>query len=93
MYFTPDLIFPFFIVETIIAENNDVVIKDTTAKILKSDWVTPVPEKLNAMPAVEAALVVLPKVEPSFCTTPIKTPDKANKNGAAATVANVMKIT
>ena len=36
MYFAPDLILPLFIVEIIIAENEDDVIKETVAKILKS---------------------------------------------------------
>lgn len=84
---------PFLIVETIIAEKSDVSVKDTIENTLKSDWDTPVPEKLSGMPALAAALVVLPRDEPRFCTTCIKTPDKANKNGAAATVAKLIKIT
>ena len=75
MYFTPDFIFPFFIVAIIIAENKEVNIKDTTAKVLKSDWFTPVPENDKGMPTVMAALVVPPSEVPSFCTTSINTPD------------------
>ena len=93
MYLIPDFTLPFLIVDTIIAENKDVIIKDTVAKILKSDCETPAPEKLKAIPTLLATFVVPPKAEPRFCTTSIKTPDKANKSGAAATVANVMKMT
>ena len=93
MYFTPDLTVPFLIIATIIAENNEVSNKDTTAKILKSDLVIPVPEKVNGIPTVVEAIDVCPKAEPRLSTTPIKTPDKANKKGAATIVANVMNIT
>lgn len=93
MNFTPDFILPFLIVEIIIAENNEVITKDTIANILKSDWDMPVPEKVNGMPAPAATFVVLPKAEPRLCTTSTKTPDKANKNGAATTVAKVMNMT
>ena len=93
MYLTPDWIFPLFIVEVIMAENNDVSIKDVIAKILKSVLVTPVPENDIGTPAFTAAFDTPPNALPSFPTTSISTPDKANKNGAATTVAKVMNIT
>ena len=93
MYFMPDFTFPFFIMEIIIAENKEVIIKEAIAKNLKSDWDTPVPEKLNAMPALAATLDAPPKIEPRLCTTSIKTPDKANNIGAATMLAKVMNIT
>jgi hypothetical protein len=93
MYLTPDLMLPFLIVDTIIAEKSDVRVKDTIENILKSDCDMPVPEKLSGMPALAAALVVLPRAEPRLWTTCIKTPDKANKNGDATTVAKLINMT
>ena len=93
MYLTPDLALPFFMTEIIIAENNAVIVKDTAAKILKSDVLTPTPEKLNGIPALKAAFFVVPRAEPNFWTMPIKTPDIANKNGAATTAAKLMNMT
>ena len=93
IYFTPDFMFPFLIIEIIIAENNEVSVKDTIEKILKSDWVIPVPENVNGRPADTAAVFVPPKIVPRLWTTAIKTPAKANRNGAATTVANVMNMT
>ena len=84
---------PFFIVEIIIEENKDVSIRDNTAKILKSDCWIPVPEKLNGTPILAAAVEVDPKVVPSVVTTLIKTPERANRKGAAIIEANVMNIT
>ena len=59
MYFAPDFMLPFFIVETIIAENIEVSVKDTTAKILKSDFEIPTPEKLRGIPIDEATFARL----------------------------------
>ena len=84
---------PFLIVDTIIAENNEVTARDTDAKIVKSDCVTPVPEKVSGMPDVAAAFVVPPSAVPRLETTCIKTPDKAKRKGPATTVAKLMKIT
>ena len=47
MYFTPDFMSPFFIIETIIAENKEVIVKEAIAKNLKSELDIPGPEKLN----------------------------------------------
>ena len=93
MYFTPDFISPFFIIETIIAENKEVIVKEAIAKNLKSELDIPGPEKLNWMPELAAMLDALPKVELRQLTTSIKTPDIANKNGAATIVEKVINIT
>src|SRR3989344_8741737 len=93
IYLTPDFTLPFLIVDIIRAEKNEVITNDTTAKILKSVWVTPVPEKLSPTGTLAAAVLVGLSAVPRFCTTLISTPDNAKRNGAAAIVAKVMKIT
>ena len=93
MNFIPDCALPFLIVEVMIAEKNEVITKEVIAKILKSERDMPVPENVNGMPELMAAFPAPPSAEPRLLTTSIKTPDIANKNGAATTVANTMNIT
>ena len=45
IYLKPSLALPFFIVDIITEEKNEVIIKDTTANILKSEYFMPESEK------------------------------------------------
>ena len=91
MYLSPSFALPFLIVAIIIAEKNDVIIRETIANILKSLYLMPAPENESANPVV--ALVTLPIVDPRLVMTFINTPESANSAGAAAIVANDMNIT
>ena len=93
MYLKPLFAEPFFIVAIMTAEKNDVISKDTIANILKSAYCIHVPENDSPKPAEDAALVAPPSEPPMPLTTFIKIPESAKRTGAAATVANDIKIT
>src|SRR3989344_2592371 len=93
IYFTPDCMLPFLMVEVIMAEKKADKDNETIANILKSDLVIPVPENEIGIPAELAELPVLPRAEPRLPTTSIKTPANAKRRGPATTVAKTMNIT
>ena len=92
MNLKPDFALPLLIVDIIIAEKNDVTIKETITKILKSLKFIPDPEKPIANPDVAAANPVSLKELPRLLITLINMPASANSTGAASTVEKVMKI-
>src|SRR3989338_3543557 len=92
MYFIPDFISPFFMVDITIAENVEPIVSDTIENILKSDVVIPTCPKVKGSPEDIAAFVTFPKVPDIPLMTPTSDPDRAKRNGAATIEENVIKI-